>query len=250
MHPHQHRLIAVDLAFDQCDMFFVIDIIRVGDGAEFTVIGWHAHLDLARDQLLLFIAVMDQVLDADQFKVIGFGDFHQIRQPSHGSVFLDDLTDHAGRIGAAHPGQVDRRFRMTGAPQHAPLFGNQREHMARPAEVRSLGVRIHDGLNRQGTLIGRDSCRRILMVDGDGKGRPVVIGILRHHRLQIQFLCSLRRNRQADQSAPLSDHEVDHFRRRFFSQGHKVPFILPVFIVNDDNDLAPHQFVDCFFDSV
>ncbi|MNC39194.1 hypothetical protein D3C75_878390 [compost metagenome] len=59
----------------------------------------------------------------------------QIGKAGHGAILLHHLADDGCRVGAAHAGQIHRRFSMAGAAQHPALLGDKREDMAGPAEV-------------------------------------------------------------------------------------------------------------------
>ncbi|MNN56750.1 hypothetical protein D3C81_1716990 [compost metagenome] len=78
---------------------------------------------------------MNKILNADQLEIMFLRNFDEIRQTGHGAVSLDHFTDDACRISAAHAGQIDSSLGVAGTAQHAAFLGNQREHMARSAEV-------------------------------------------------------------------------------------------------------------------
>ena len=46
------------------------------------------------------------------------------------AVLGHDLADHAGRVEAGEPGDVDRRLGMAGADEHAAVARDQREDVA------------------------------------------------------------------------------------------------------------------------
>ncbi|MNI49150.1 hypothetical protein D3C73_1037470 [compost metagenome] len=200
--------------------------------------------------MLLLIAVMNQISDADQLEVMLLRNLNEIRQAGHRAVSLDHFADYARRIGAAHASQIDCGFGVAGAAQHAAFFGDQREHMARSAEVRRLRVRVHQRLDRKGTLTGGNAGSRIDMVNGHGKSGAVIVGIVSDHRLQIQLFRPFRCNRHTDQAAALGDHEIDYFRGGPFSQGDKIPFILAVLVIDDNNHFTAHQIINGIFDGV
>ena len=64
------------------------------------------------------------------------------------AVLAENFDQHAGGLQSGHPGQVDGAFGVPGAAQHAPFLGHQRIEMARPNEIRGLGLRIDDLLDR------------------------------------------------------------------------------------------------------
>jgi hypothetical protein len=60
---------------------------------------------------------------------------------------------------------------------------------------------------------------------------------LRHHG-QIQTLDLPLGQRQADQATAVLGHEVDRFGRGVFGGEHQVPFVLAVFVVDQDHGFA------------
>ncbi|MNC66610.1 hypothetical protein D3C75_1170250 [compost metagenome] len=122
--------------------------------------------------------------------------------------------------------------------------------MARSAEVRRLRVRVHQRLNRQGTLAGGDAGRRIHMVNGDGKGGTVIVGIMGNHRLQVQLFRPLCRNRHTDQTAAFCDHKINNFRGGPLRQGDKIAFVLAVLVIDDNNYFSAHQIINGIFNRV
>jgi len=250
MDAHEHGLAAVDLAFHQRDMFFPVHVVGVRHRLEHAVIGRQPDLHFAPDQLLFLVAIRDQIFDRDQFHIMLFCDFVQVRQPRHRAVFLDHFADDRGGIGAAHFGEIDRRLRVPGSSEHAAFFGDQRKHVPRAAERLRPRIRIDQGANGSRTFIGGNPRRRFHMIDGYGKRRAVIIGVARHHRRQVQLVRAFFRNGHADETAAFADHEIDHFRRRLFRQSDKIAFVFPVFIVDDDDDAPENQVVYRVFDGV
>jgi hypothetical protein len=56
----------------------------------------------------------------------------------------------------------------------------------------------------------------------------------------------LGRQRQADQTATVTGHEVDGFRRHFLGGQGKIPLVLAVLVIDDDDDLAVANIFQCF----
>ena len=66
----------------------------------------------------------------------------QVGQPRHGAVVVHDLADHAGGIKPGETREIDRRFGMPGADQHAAFLGEQREHVTGSYDVAIVLGRI------------------------------------------------------------------------------------------------------------
>ena len=98
---------------------------------EIAVIGRQFHHLLPLDQFLLQTAVGDQTLDRADAQLVFFPELHQLGQTRHRSVVVQDFAKHAGRLQARHPGEIDRRFRVTRAAQHAAVLRAQRKNVTR-----------------------------------------------------------------------------------------------------------------------
>src|SRR5581483_8785228 len=57
------------------------------------------------------------------------------------------------------------------------------------------------------------------------------------HRRQAERVDAVAREREADETARLLDHEVDHLRRHELRRADQVPFILAILVVRDDDEL-------------
>ena len=216
---------------------------------EIAVIRRHLHHLLALDQLLAHAAIRDQALDGADAESVLFAELHQLRQPRHRAVVVQNFAKHAGRLQAGEPRKIDRRLGVTGATQHAALLGAQREDVPGLDEIFRLRVRIGDRRDRLRAIVradaGRDAIRR---VDRDGEIGPIHLAVLRHHALQAELLRAFVRNRHADQAAAMHGHEVDRFRRGFLRRHHEIALVLAIFVVGHDHDLAcrdvAHDIVD------
>jgi hypothetical protein len=66
------------------------------------------------------------------------------------------------------------------------------------------------------------------------------------HQRQSQVVAALGREREAYQTAPVRGHEIDDLRSDFFRGNRQVAFILPVFIVNDNQNAPGADLLDRF----
>ena len=92
---------------------------------EIAIVGRHLHDLLQLDQLFALAAIRDQALDRANAQPVFVVKFHQLRQSRHRPVVVQDLAEHARGLQSRHSCQVDRGFGVTGAPQHAAVFGAQ-----------------------------------------------------------------------------------------------------------------------------
>ena len=67
---------------------------------------------------------------------------------------------------------------------------------------------------------------------------PCRVPLRLRHRRQLQPLAMLARQRQADQAAAESGHEVDRLRRHVLGREHEIAFVLAIFFVDQDDHAA------------
>ncbi len=164
------------------------------------------------------------------------------------ALLVEDLAEDAGRISSGQPREVDGRFGVTGAAKHAALASAEREHVAGANEVGRLTFRIDDGLHRRRAFLGRDAGLVRAVVDRHGEGRSQRSGVgLDHHR-QLQAFANVGEDRNANLPAAVGDHEVDRGGRRLLGGADEIPFILAIFGIDDDDDLAAGNRLDGRFD--
>ena len=96
---------------------------------EIAVIGRQFHDLLALDQFLAQPAVSDQTLDRADPQLVFFPELHQLRQSRHRPVVVQDFAKHAGWLQTRHAREIDCRFGVSRAPQHAAFLRPQRKDM-------------------------------------------------------------------------------------------------------------------------
>jgi hypothetical protein len=100
-------------------------------------------------------------------------------------------------------------------------------------------LRSDGGLDRAGAVCGGNAGGDAFGgFDGYGERGAVEGAVARSHRWQAQVFAALARQRQADQSAAETRHEVDGLGRDMVSRQHQVAFVLAIFFVDQD-DHAP-----------
>ena len=125
-----------------------------------------------------------------------FGESDQFVCAHHRAVIGHDFAAEPCRLQPGQTRQVDGGFGVAVASEHAVVHCFQRENVAGSAEIFGLGIILyclHDG---QRAFEGRDAGGRLNVVDGDGEGCPMIIGVAVHHRSQHQFLgeCPIHRH--------------------------------------------------------
>ena len=88
------------------------------------------------------------------------------------------------------------------------------------------------------------------MVDGDGEGRLVVIGVGAHHLGDVQPLHVFLRHGHTDQPLAVGGHKVDVLRGGELGGADEIPFVFPVRVVCHQDDFSLAQIVQSFLDCV
>ena len=137
---------------------------------------------------------------------------------------------------------------MAVAGKHAAPAGHQREHMARTAQVLRPGGRIHAHPAGEATLLGGDAGGGLDVVDGDGEGSLMVVGVDLHHLLQLEPVGQLLTHGGADKALGMHGHKIDVLCGGKLGGADHVSLIFPVRVVDGDDDAARPQFLQRLFD--
>ena len=86
-------------------------------------------------QLFANAPMRDQALDRTHAQSVFFAELHQLWQARHRPVVVQNFAKHSGRLQPSHAGKIDRRLRVTGAAQHAAIFGAERKNVARLHQI-------------------------------------------------------------------------------------------------------------------
>jgi hypothetical protein len=168
------------------------------------------------------------------------GEALELGQPCHvGLLLVDDLAQDAGRVEPGHAGEVDGRLGVARPLQDAPLPVAEGEDVAGTGEVPWLRGRVDERLHGGGAVEGRDAGgRAVAVVDRDGEGGPVALGVLVDHERQVELVAALAGDRGADQAGGVLQEEGDLVRRDVLGRHDEVALVLAVLVVDDDDDLA------------
>jgi hypothetical protein len=164
---------------------------------------------------------------------VPFAELQEFRHPSHGPIGIHNLADHTSRQQPGECCQVDRRFRLTGAHQHAAFSSTQRKDMARASQFRGSGVGSHRNLDRVTSIARRYARRHALpgvdrFTESGSKHGSVVWG----HEGKLQLIAFLCAQRQANQSATVCGHEVDRLRRDQLCRESQIAFVFAILIIH------------------
>ena len=223
-----------------------VDAGAVGHGAEDAVAGGQMGLRDALDHLLVVQPVGDDLGDADDVDAVPGGELLQLGHPGHGAVLVHDFADDAGGLQPGQLGQVHDGLRLAGAHEHAALLVAEGEQVAGARQLLRRGVRVEERLGGEGPVVGGDAGGGALEgIDGDGEGGEVAGGVVGDHHGQVQLLEPPGGEGHADEPAGVLAHEVDGLGRGELGADGQVALVLPVLVVDDDDELAGPDVFDC-----
>ena len=182
-------------------------------------------------------AVFDQVGNGTNLEAVLRSKQLQVGQARHGAVVFHDLANHGGRAAAGHGSQVASGFGVTRSHQHTAFDGLQRENVSGLHQVVGTGVFGHCGLHCAGP-VGRGDAgsHPFSRFDRHSEGGAFFVAVAHRHGCQFQSFTALAGERQANQAAPKTRHEIDRFSADMVCRQHQIAFILAVFFINQNHD--------------
>ena len=165
----------------------------------------------------------------------------QLRSPGARSILAQYLADDASGCESGKTRQIDGRFSVSDALQHAAIARAERWNMSGAVQVGRDGFRVDGDLNRPGTVLrahARRDAETLVGIDADGERRAVLLSICLTLLREIELVRPLTGERQADPSACFPDHEVDQLGRDELRRANEVALVLAILVVRDDDQLA------------
>ena len=158
VHADEHRLVRARIALDEREVIDAVDLRPPRLAGERPVARGHRRLGHLVDEPLGAQAVAPERGDADHRQPMRERERLELGPPRHRTpVRADDLREHAHGLAPGEPSEIDRRFRMPGALEHAARPAAQRQDVARADEVAGDGVRIGERSERSRAIGGRDA---------------------------------------------------------------------------------------------
>ena len=250
MDPAEQILPVPNLPFHQGHVVLAVELVDVAVGHEVPVLGGHFGDGDPVHQHLVALAVVLQVPNGDEFEAPFLGLLLEFRGPHHGAILPHDLTAEAHLLQAGQAHQVHGGLGVAVALQHAVVLGQQGEHVAGAAEVLGLGIGVHALHSGEGPLGGGDACGGVHMVDGDGEGGLVVVGVPGDHLGELEFFHILIGHGHADEALAVGGHEVHVLRGGKLCRADEIPLVLPVGVVGAEDHFALAQVLQGLFDGV
>ena len=250
MHAHKHVAAVADFALHESDVLLARDVVHEAVNGELAVVGGELGHGLLAHVVVMHAAVVLELLDAHEDDAELLGQGGQLGGAHHRAVLAHDLAAQAALLHAGVAQQVDGGLSVAIALKHAAGTGNERKHVAGPAEILGTGALLHNLAGRVATLGGTDARGGVHMVDGHGEGGLMVVGVVGHHGVKLQACGDLSAHRHADEALGLARHEVDVGLRGILRGANEVALVLAVGVVNHHDAVAHLKLGDCLFNGV
>jgi hypothetical protein len=239
VHPHEDVVLPLHGTLDEGDVLVAVEQVLVGVGGEVAPWRGDAGLGDPAHELLALAAVADEVGDGDHHQAVLLGEALELGPAGHlHAVLGDDLAQHARRVEAGQAGQVDGGLGVAGPLQDTAVLGPQDVDVAGPVEVGGLGAGLDQRPDGRRPVGGRDPrAGAVAVVDGDGERRPLRLGVGRDHEGEVELVGPVLGDGGADEARRVFDEEGDLRRRGELGRHDEVALVLPVLVVDDDDDL-------------
>ena len=142
------------------------------------------------------------------------GEGLEIRAARHRAVVVHDLDDDGRGVEPGEPREIAARLGVAGARQHATGLRHHREDVPRLTQIFRARIRLHRREHRVRAIVRRDAGGHTFgRLDRQREVGAMLAMCLAHHERQPQLAAALGGQRQADEAAAETRHEVDVFRR-------------------------------------
>ncbi len=140
---------------------------------------------------------------------------------------------------------------MSRPAQHSARLRHQRKDVPGLAKILGARIEAHGRADRVRAIVGRDAGRHALRgFDRHGEVRaPVEIG-LAHHQRQTQLAAAVACEREANQSSPVTRHEVHVLGPHELGGHDEVTLVLAVLVVHDDDHPASTDVLEQLVDGI
>ena len=222
--------------------------VAIGDHSPLAaIIRGESALAEAFDQVVVAHPVGDEIADRADLEVMLAGEGDQVVEPGHRPVLVHDLADHARGVEPGEARNVDRRLGVPGAHQRAAIARHQREDVSgRDEIIRALGRIDRDRDGARAVSRRNTGGHAFLRLDRDREGGLHRFLVVAAHGREAEVIDAVLGEREADQPAPMSGHEVDRLRGGHLRGDDKVALVLAVLIIDEDVHPPVARLVDDF----
>ena len=179
------------------------------------------------------------------------GEGFEIRPARHRAVVVHDLDDHRGRVEPRETREIASRLGVSRARQHAAGLRHHRKDVPGLAQIFGPRVRLHGGDDGVRTIVRGDARGDAFgRFDGQREVGAMFAMRLAHHERQAQLAAAFGGQREADEAAPETRHEVDVFGAHLLRGHDEIAFVLAILVVHDHHHAPGGDVGENFFDAV
>lgn len=237
------------VAEDQGEVFALVEKTGVDPELEFAEIGGYAALRAQLDEFFAEPAMVDEVGDGANAESVGKGEAFEVGHAGHGPIGIEDFANDRSGFEAGEADEIDSRFGVSGATQHAPALGDEREDMAGLDEIFGAGSGIGEYADCGGAIGGADpGGDAASRVDGHGEMGGERFPVFADHSGKAETFGRLGGDWSADETAGMSGHEIDHGRGNAGRGGDEIAFVFALAIVGNNDEGSIGEFAGGVFD--
>jgi hypothetical protein len=185
--------------------------------------------------------VCDELSDRDECESVLLSEVLELRPARSCAIIVQNLANDSRGVHTCKPSQIHGGFSMTYALQHSALSRPEGKDVAGSPEIRRDSGRIDRDLNGLCAILSADACsyaEPMGSINAYRKRGALLLGVLVALLRKPQLVRSLTSEREADESAGVSNHEVYELGRHQWRRTDKVAFVLAILIVGHQDHPA------------
>ena len=189
MYTHEDWLVGVPSAFHKCRMFEAVAQLTEYSHLKLSVFGGHHHFGAALHSGFGFQTVGNEVFDGYNLHIVLLGDLHQLRQPCHRAVLIEDFYQRSRRIQTRQPRKIHSRLGMSRTPQYAPVLSVERIYVTRTSKGFRYRLCIRQRLDGGSPVVYRNTCgTAFYLIYRNGERRAKYRRIVSHLMREFEFV--------------------------------------------------------------
>jgi hypothetical protein len=185
--------------------------------------------------------VRDELSNRDECESVFLSEVFELRPSRSCAVIVQNLANDSRGIHTCEPSQIHRGFSMTYALQHSALSRSEGKDVAGSPEIGWHRGWIDRDLNGLCAILRADAGRYaepMGSIYAYRKRGALLLGVLVALLWKTQLVGALACEREADESAGVSNHEVYALGRNQWRRTDKVAFVLAILIVGNQDHPA------------
>ena len=250
VHAHQYGFFGSPLALENGDVLQSVALLTEWNNAEVAIFRRQVGLYAFLHQAFLLQAVGYQVLDGNYLQAMLACHLLQLGHACHGSVLVENLDECRSRLKTAKASQVYGSLGVPCPLQHTTVLGIEWIDVSGTAKVGGFPCGVGQGTDSSGTVVRADTgSAPIQQIHGDGERSAQHAGVGLYLAFQFQFLGTAHGDGGTEYTASILQHEVHLIFSNQFRRSDEVAFILTVFVVYDNHELAFFEVCQSIFNA-